>query len=256
MQVERARITMTAIEKTVLEDLDTLAKALRRDWIPAQLAKVVINGRKGGSAHGTLRGLARRGYVELRLKSPQAYKRTNKPLPSGALKGVAAMNLPPGAIERVIMHWNAGVHELSDEHLRRDVLLELTESKSELAPEQIVRQMQVALGHLRHSRKGNLLSSWGAIVADHLLLERLAQGPIPSPASKRLFEIHRSNLANPASARNALVTAGVLGREVGKGKNSLWHVLPTAKQIIETNPVAGKLDEERARRLLRTAGVL
>jgi hypothetical protein len=245
---------MTVMERTLLQDLERLASCYGNRRVPQAIVHVVIEARKTGRPQGPMLNLRRRGFVKILLGENPAYSRTNKKIPGGTLIGEDANRLPSGSHSRVVMHWKQGVRTLTREHLTNDVVL--TAGAPPLGPEpeetELIQSMRHALEQARRNRRGEEESSWGSIVVDHLLLERLHKGPIPSAVSKRLFDHHRPNLMNGLSVRGTMVANGLVELvDPSSGRTKHWRVTEAFRALVPFTSCCGTLSEVRATRILK-----
>jgi len=254
MQFDPPKWRMTVMERTLLQDLEKLSKCLGNRWVPSAVVHVVINARKSGRPQGPMLNLARRGFVKVRLGKNPAYSRTSKKFPVGTLIGEDANRLPSGSHSRVVMHWKQGVRTFTRDHLTNDVVL--AAGAPPLGPEpeetELVQSMRHAMEQTRQNRRGEEESSWGSIVVDHLLLERLHKGPIPSAVSKRLFDLHRPNLMNGLSVRGSMVANGLVELvDPSSGRTKHWRVTEAFRALVPFTSCRGTLSEARATRILK-----
>lgn len=245
---------MTVMERTLLQDLEKLSKCFGKKWVPRAIVHVVIEARKSGRPQGPMLNLARRGFVKIRLGDNPTYSRTDKEIHRGTLFGEDANRLPSGCHSRVVTHWKQGVRAFNRNHLTKDVVVTADPVDRGPPPEetQVVLSMRHALEQSRRNRSGEEETTWGSIVVDHLLLERLNGGPIPSSVSKRLFDIHRPNLVNGLSVRGTMVSNGLVDQDNAReGRTRLWRVTDPFRELVGFTNCMGTLSEDRAKRILK-----
>ncbi len=253
MQTERAKWRMTVMERTLLQDLEALAKCFGKDWVPQPVVHAVIEARKSGRPQGPMLNLKRRGYVNIRLGENAAYSRTTKAIPGGTLNGEDANRLPAGSHSRVVMHWKQGVRTLTRDHLTNEVVPLADPVASGPPPEEtdLVQSLRHTLEQNRQNRRGEQESTWGSIVVDHLLLERLNGGPISSSVSKRLYDHHRPDLVNGLSVRGTMVANGLVELVSSSGRTKHWRVKNTFRALVPFTSCRGTLSEDRAKHILK-----